>query len=194
MKIMKQLARLGVLFAFLIPICCLSANAQYSDSAPPSDDHPVILVPERPVSRLPAKGPGSAVVTISRPADVLRESHTIFVGSNTENFQPDQLVNALADRDELTDWDLSFVDERGVADLVLTLDQVPFTWKFTFKLVHQRLGVVVASGDVIVWDGNLGAAHMAERVIQKLKKVRARSTAPRNEPAKKGAANNHGGS
>lgn len=191
---MKRLVRLGILAIFCLAFGCILTNAQSSDTKSGTDSRPTILVPERPVSPLPAKGPGSAVVKIARPADVLRESRTIFVESYSENFQPDQLVNALADRDELANWDLSFVDEREVADLVLTLDQVPFTWKFTFKLVHQRLGVVVASGDVIIWDGNLGAGHMADRVIQKLKKVQAQTTSGPNQPAKKGAAKKNGAS
>jgi hypothetical protein len=134
------------------------------------------------------------VVKPSRPVDVLLTSKTIFVESYTENFKPDQIVNALADKPELQTWGLSFVDEREVADLMLTLDHVLFTWKFTFKLAHQRTGVVVASGDVIIWDGNLGAGHMADRVIEKLKKVHAQTPTPPSDPAPKGAAKPNGGS
>ena len=77
-------------------------------------------------------------------------------------------------------WGLTLVDDRRVADLILTLDHVPLLPKFTFSIVHQRTGVIVASGQVIIWDGNLGANTMAKRVIEKLTKVRAEA-APKPE-------------
>lgn len=187
--------------AFAVACCGIvlasHANAQITNSDGANNDNasrPRIVVPERPVLPLPAKGPGSVVLRQSRTLDVLQSSRTIFVQSYTDNFKPDQLVNALSDRAELASWDLSFVDEREVADLILTLDQVDFTWKFTFKLAHQRTGVVVATGDVIIWDGNLGAGRMADRIIRKLKKVRAQTLTPSTEPEKKGTRKNNGGS
>jgi S1-C subfamily serine protease len=131
-----------------------------------------VLVPQRPVSPLTAKGPGSVVVNPSRPADVLAASKTVFVTSRTVNFQPEHLINALGKKSEFALLGLSFVNDPQVADLVLTVDHVVFTYKFTFSLAHQRTGVVVATGSVIIWDGNLGAPFMADRVIEKLAQVR----------------------
>jgi len=131
-----------------------------------------VLVPQRPVSPLAAKGPGSVVVKPSRPADVLAASKTVFVTSRTVNFQPEHLINALGKKSEFGLLGLSFVDDPQVADLVLTIDHVLFTYKFTFSLAHQRTGVVLATGSVIIWDGNLGAPRMADRVIEKLAQVR----------------------
>lgn len=142
-----------------------------------------VAVPQRPVTPLSARGPGSAVIRSARPVDILLAAKTIYVNSFTENFEPDQLINELSKKSEMAAWGLSFVDEREVADLVLTLDHVLFTWKFTFKLADQRSGVIVASGDVIIWDGNLGAPHMADRIIEKLAKVKAQTPTP--DPAKK---------
>lgn len=136
-----------------------------------------VLVPQRPVSALQARGPGSVVVKPSRPVDVLLASKTIFVTSRTISFKPDQLVNALRKKAEFDLWGLSFVDDPQVADLVLTVDHVLLTWKYTFSLAHQRTSVVVATGDVIIWDGNLGAPKMADRVIEKLTRVRAQPPA-----------------
>lgn len=194
---MRRLVGPALAEVFCALVLVSAANAQVADSGRAGADNtprPPTLVPERPVLPLPAKGPGSVVVRPSRPVDVLQASRTIFVQSYTENFKPDQLVNALSDRAELASWDLSFVDEREVADLILTLDQVDFTWKFTFKLAHQRTGVVVATGDVIIWDGNLGAGHMADRVIQRLKKVRVQVPTPPAESEKKGSGKTNGGS
>lgn len=132
-----------------------------------------VSVPQRPVMPLEARGPGSVVVKPSRPVDVLLASKTIYVATRTNFFKPEQLINELKKRAELDSWGLSFVDDERVADLILTLDHVVLTYKFTFTLSHQRTGVVVATGSRIIWDGNLGAPEMAERVIEKLREVRA---------------------
>lgn len=141
-----------------------------------------VSVPQRPVSPLQPRGPGSVVVKPSRPVDVLAASRTIYVRSNTAFFKPEQLVNELNKRAELSAWNLSFVDDVQVADLVLTIDHVVLTYKFTFTLAHQRTGVVVATGSRIILDGNLGAPDMAERVVEKLTQVRAQ-TPTKPEPA-----------
>ena len=135
-----------------------------------------VLVPQRPVLPLEARGPGSVVVKPIRPVDVLLASRTIFVTTETDFFTPEHLVNALKKRVEMEQWGLLFVDDQRVADMVLTLDHVPLTWKFTFSLAHQRTGVIVATGSVIIWDGNLGAGHMADRVVDKLSALRTQAT------------------
>lgn len=150
----------------------LMANAS---TAPVPIPQNTVLVPQRPVSPLSARGPGSVVVKPSRPVDVLLASKTIYVTTNTTFFKPTQLINELKKRAELDQWSLSFVEDEQVADLVLTLDHVVLTYKFTFTLTHQRTGVVVATGNVIIWDGNLGAPQMAKRVIEKLTQVRAQT-------------------
>ncbi|MDT7541402.1 MAG: serine protease Do [Acidobacteriota bacterium] len=134
-----------------------------------------VSVPQRPTLPLEARGPGSVVVGPSRPVDVLLASRTIYVRSYTSLFKPEQLVNELNKRAEINAWNLSFVDDERVADLVLTIDHVVFTYKYTFTLSHQRTGIIVASGSRVIWDGNLGAPDMAERVVEKLKDVRAQT-------------------
>ena len=131
-----------------------------------------VLVPQRGVTPLSAKGPGSVVIKPSTVPEILAASKTIYVTSNTVSFKPDQLVNALNSRKEMADWGLSFVDELELADLILEIDHVLYTWKYTFKLYSQRLGTVVATGSRIISDGNLGAPYMADRFIEKVKIAR----------------------
>ncbi|MBV9240730.1 MAG: trypsin-like peptidase domain-containing protein [Acidobacteria bacterium] len=131
-----------------------------------------VQMPERGVTPLQPAGPGSVVVKPKTPSEVLASSKTVYVESATVGFKPEQLVNALNKQKEFPDFGLTFVNERDLADLILEIDHVVFTWKYTFKLYSQRLGVVVATGDRIIWDGNLGADAMADRVIEKLKATR----------------------
>lgn len=131
-----------------------------------------VLVPERGITQLSAKGPGSVVVKPKTVPEILAASKTIYVTSKTVSIKPDQMVNALNSRKEMAEWNLSFVEERELADLILEIDHVLYTWKYTFKLYSQRLGTVVATGSRIIADGNLGAPYMADRFIEKVKIAR----------------------
>ncbi|MFL6230489.1 MAG: S1C family serine protease [Pyrinomonadaceae bacterium] len=156
-----------------------------SSNAPYSIPQSQVSVPQRPVLPLEARGPGSVVVKASRPVDVLLASRTIYVRSNTTYFKPEQLINELNKRAEMSAWNLSFVDDERVADLILTIDHVVLTYKFTFTLAHQRTGIVVATGSRIILDGNLGAPDMAERVVEKLKDVHSQTPSKPEAAAEK---------
>ena len=151
-------------------------------AAPSQTPYPIpqssVVVPQRGVTPLSAKGPGSVVVKPTTIPETLKASKTIYVTSRTVSFKPDQLINALNKRPEMNEWGLTFVDERDLADLVLEIDHVLFTWKYTFKLYSERSGTVIATGDRIILDGNVGANDMAERVIEKLKTARGDGKKP----------------
>ncbi len=137
-----------------------------------------VAMPERGVVALDARGPGSVVVRPKTIPEVIATSKTVYVRSWSTTFKPDQLVNALLKQKEFADFGLTFVDDEKLADLILDIDHVVMTWKYTFRLYSQRLGVVVATGDRIIWDGNLGADAMAERVLEKLKAARGPEKKP----------------
>ncbi len=132
-------------------------------------------MPQRGLTPLAPRRPGSVVIKPVSPKEILAASKTIYVTSESVFFKPAQLINALNKRQEISDWNLSFVEDRDVADLILEIDHLVFTYKFTFKIYSQRLGSIIATGDVIIFDGNLGADDMAKRVIEKLALVRAAS-------------------
>ena len=96
------------------------------------------------------------------------------------------MINALNKRKEFTDFGITFVDERQLADLILEIDHVVLTWKYTFKIYSQRLGIVVATGSNIILDGNVGADDMAQRVIEKLVTARGPKTKPQTTEPDKG--------
>lgn len=151
----------------------------YSSPAPAPQNTPYpipqssVQMPQRGVTPLAPRGPGSAVIKPLSTKEILAASKTIYVTSDTVFFKPEQLINELNKRKEIDDWGLSFVEDRDVADLILEIDHLVFTYKFTFKIYSQRLGSIIATGDVIVFDGNFGAPDMAKRVIEKLGRVRA---------------------
>ncbi|HYP52967.1 MAG TPA: serine protease [Pyrinomonadaceae bacterium] len=142
-------------------------------STTPIAPMPQVAVPQRATLPLQAAGPGSVVVRETDPAKLLVGSRTLYVTSRSNLFRPVQLVNELRKRRELTDWNLSLVDEREVADLILEIDHVPLTWEFNYSVTHQRSGVIVSAGKVYAWGGGDGATLMAGRVVDKLTKLRA---------------------
>lgn len=131
-----------------------------------------VQMPQRGVTPLAPRGPGSVVVKPASPKEVLAASKTIYVTSDTTFFKPEQLINELLKRKEIGEWGLTFVEDRDVADLIIELDHLFFTYKFTFKIYSQRLGAIIATGDAIIFDGNLGAPKMAKRVVEKISRVR----------------------
>ena len=152
------------------------AAAPTNNAAPSQTPYPIpqssVLVPQRGITPLSAKGPGSVVVKPTTVPEILAVSKTIYVTSGTVSFKPDQLVNELNKRTEIPEWGLSFVDERDLADLIIEIDHVLLTWKYTFKVYSQRLSTIVATGSVVILDGNVGAPEMAARVVEKLKTAR----------------------
>jgi S1-C subfamily serine protease len=142
-------------------------------STTPLAPMPQVSVPQRPTTGLQPAGPGSAVVRDTDPARLLVGSRTLYITSASNVFKSVQLVNELRKRRELADWNLSLVDEREVADLVMEIEHIPLTWEFPFSIKHQRTGVVITAGKIYAWGGGDGAELMAARVIERFTRLRA---------------------
>jgi S1-C subfamily serine protease len=155
----------------------------YQPSTTPLEPMPQVSMPQRPTSPLRPAGPGSAVVRETDPSKLLAGSKTIYIISRSNVFKSVQLLNEMRKRREFTDWNISFVDEYEVADLILEVEHVPLTWEFPFSIKHQRTGVVIAAGKVYAWGGGDGAQLMASRVVERLTKLRA-AIKPESKPEK----------
>lgn len=116
-----------------------------------------------------------------RPQDLLSDSRTFYINSDTDFFEEVQLQNELRKRTEFKDWQLSIVDgwnNREVAELWVEIDRPLFTYTFTFEVIHRRTGMVLSTGKVTAFDGNLAAPKLAERIIQDIKKAREAAKKP----------------
>ena len=145
----------------------------WQSSTTPLEPMPQVSVPQRPTSALTPSGPGSVVIKETDPGRLLVASRTIYIDSYSDIFTPTQLLNEMKKRNEFSDWNLSFVAEREVADLILEIEHVALTWEFPFSIRHQRTGIVIASGKVFAWGGGDGAQLMTQRVVERLTKLRA---------------------
>lgn len=145
----------------------------WQSSTTPLEPMPQVAVPQRPTTGLNPAGPGSIVIKETDPARLFVASKTIYIDSYSNVFTATQLQNEMQKRREFADWGLSFVGEREVADLVLVIEHVPLTWEFPFSIRHQRTGIVITTGKVYAWGGGDGALLMAERIVERLTKLRA---------------------
>jgi mono/diheme cytochrome c family protein len=136
----------------------------------------------RPVSR-PALGTGhSAPATIrsltptpavgSSPESILRATRTISVSSMTMFLKPDQLEDELRKRPEFEAMGLAIVKDAAKADLMIDLDRPVFTYTFTYSVSSADTRVVVMSGKVIAFDGNLAAPKIAKALMKRIQAVR----------------------
>ena len=154
-------------------------------STTPIEQMPPVTVPQRPTTPLTPAGPGSVVIRETDPAKLLHQSRTLYINSYSNLFKSVQLRNELQKKREFADWNLAFVDEREVADLILEIEHVPLTWEFPFSIRHQRTGVVITTGKVYAWGGGDGANLMASRVVDRLTKLRAAVRLENAAPPKK---------
>lgn len=145
----------------------------WQSSTTPLDPMPQVSMPQRPTSSLRPAGPGSVVIKETDPAKLLLSSKSLYIVSNSNVFKSVQLLNEMKKRREFTDWSISFVDEYEVADLILEIEHVVLTWEFLFSIRHQRTGIVIATGKIYAWGGGDGAQLMANRVVDRLTKLRA---------------------
>jgi len=110
-----------------------------------------------------------------RPQDLFSGSQTLYINSDTDFFEEVQLQNELRKRTEFKDWQLSILDgwnNRDIAELWVEIDRPLFTYIFTYEVIHRRTGIVLSTGKVTAFDGNLAAPKLAERIIQDIKKAR----------------------
>ena len=110
-----------------------------------------------------------------RPQDLLSGIRTLYINSDTDFFEEAQLQNELRKRTEFKEWQLTILDgwnNREVAELWVEIDRPLFTYTFTYEVIHRRTGIVVSTGKVTAFDGNLAAPKLAERIIQDIKKAR----------------------
>jgi hypothetical protein len=119
----------------------------------------------------------SARIASKSPRSLLSRAQTIYVESSTSYFEPIQLQNALRKRSELEAWEMTIIaagDKRKVADIIIDIDRPLFTFTFTYKITDRTNGVLLSSGKITAIDSNVAAPLLTARIIEDIKKARAR--------------------
>lgn len=109
------------------------------------------------------------------PRDLLLNSKTVYVDSDSIMFKEHQLVNELNKRKEIKQWGWVIVtgswDVRNKADMIIELDHQAFTFDFTFTLRHRKSSVLITAGKVIIADGASGASKMVDKIIKNAARI-----------------------
>jgi len=106
------------------------------------------------------------------PADLLRSARTILIRSDTMFLKPNQLEEELRKRPEFSAMGLVLVRDMKAADLVVDLDRPVFTYTFTFSVTNPDTSVLVTSGKVTAFDGNLAAPKIASQLLKRMMTAR----------------------
>jgi len=109
------------------------------------------------------------------PQALLRRAKTVHVTSGTSYFEPVQLQNELLKRDEFDEWGMAILDgwDKGKnADITIEVDRPLFTFTFTYKITDRANGIILASGEITAFDGNIAAPMLSKRIVKDIKKAR----------------------
>ena len=113
------------------------------------------------------------------PQTLLRRAKTVYVRSGTSYFESVELQNELLKRDEFDEWGMAIVDgwEKGkLADITIEVDRPLFTFTFTYKITDRANDIVLASGEITAFDGNIAAPVLSKRIVKDIKKARGETT------------------
>jgi S1-C subfamily serine protease len=124
--------------------------------------------------------PPSAVDIVNAdPKEILRNARIFYISSNSELISEKMMEAALQKMPEFEKWKLAIVngwDKRDNSDIDLNVEHQLFTFDYRFTMTDRRTGIVLATGKVTVWDGNLASDKFAKQIIAKLKELREPET------------------
>lgn len=63
-------------------------------------------------------------------------------------------------------------EKPRLADITIEVDRPLFTFTFTYKITDRANGILLASGEITAFDGNIAAPILSKRIIKDIKKAR----------------------
>ena len=171
-----------------------SANAQTTEQNVNVTIRPSQTVEQRVADEMKAKelkkaaeekaaAEAAARIAQTSPKALLSRARVVYIYSETDFFEEVQLQNALRKQKEFDTWQMAIVDgwdKRDTADITIYIDRPLFTYTFTYQILNRSNGVVLATGKVTAFDGNLAAPKLAQRIIEEMKVARGESSKKHN--------------
>jgi hypothetical protein len=116
----------------------------------------------------------SAHIAASSPRALLSAAQTVYVRSDTAYFDSIQLQNELLKNKDFQAWEMAILDWRkgDVADIIIEVDRPLFTFTFTYKITDRANGILLSSGSITAFDGNIAAPMLSSRIMKDIKKAR----------------------
>jgi mono/diheme cytochrome c family protein len=109
------------------------------------------------------------------PVSIMRSSRTIFIDSNTVFLKSEKLAVELQKRPEFQALGLAVVTDPKLADIRIELDRPPFTFTYAFTATSPELSLLLASGEIVAWDGNFAAPKIAKEILKRIEAARKAS-------------------
>jgi hypothetical protein len=106
------------------------------------------------------------------PVQILRHFRTMFIISRTVWLKVDLMQEAMQKEPAFAAWGLAIVSDPRIADVRLTVDRVLFTWTWTYELVHQNSGIVLATGKMNAIAGGAATSKIADAVVAQISRAR----------------------
>jgi hypothetical protein len=106
------------------------------------------------------------------PVQILRHFRTMFIISRTVWLKVDLMQEAMQREPAFAAWGLAIVSDPRIADVRLTVDRVLFTWTWTYELVHQNSGIVLATGKMNAIAGGAATSKIADAVVAQISRAR----------------------
>lgn len=110
------------------------------------------------------------------PMQLMQNFRTIYIISRTVWLKLDLMQQALQRQPALRAWGVAVVADPKVADVRLTVDRVLFTWTWTYEMVHQNTGIVLAAGKLNAIAGGAASDQIAQVVVQRISDARGMPT------------------
>jgi len=105
-------------------------------------------------------------------AEVLRTFKTICVQSKTPLAKPAMLAGELQKSSDFDKWGMSITSDPADADVVVEMDHQPGWFYYTYTMTYRTSGLVLAVGQVDVWDGKYASAKIAKAIMKRCAAVR----------------------
>jgi len=100
------------------------------------------------------------------------QTRAFYVKSDTFLVTREQLVGEVRNRDGFKDLQLVQVDRLNAAEVVLTVDHIPFTFDYTYMAVDRKTTAVMAAGKITAPVGYVAAMELAHAFVNDMKKLR----------------------
>jgi hypothetical protein len=117
----------------------------------------------------------AAEIERSKPTDsvnALRTCKTMFVESHTIYMKGNLLQDALYTRPEVRDWGIRIVDDRQGADMYIDVTRPFLTYDWVYRMIDNRSGTVLGTGQVTAWDGRIAAPQLAAEIVKVIRASR----------------------
>jgi hypothetical protein len=98
---------------------------------------------------------------------------TFYVVSKTTLIPRDHMVQALRNTKDFEKSDLVLVENPQDAEVMVTVDFIPFTFDYTFKAVDRLTDVVLVAGRVTAFNGYIAAPELAGKIVRNLERTRS---------------------